>query len=734
MLGRYKIIEALGEGGMATVYKGFDTTLQRYVAIKVIKSDMEKDVNFRKRFDREARALAQLSHPHIVHINDFGEQGGTAFLVMDYIAGGTLKSKMGKPMPYQEAARLLLPIAQALGFAHSRKIVHRDIKPANILLTDTGIPMLSDFGIAKMLETSHETIELTSSTGTCVGTPAYMAPEQTGAHFDHRADIYSLGIVFYELVTGKRPYDADTPLATLMKHAGEPLPSPRSFVSSLPDSVEQVIYKALSKNPDERFQNMDEFARQLEQLQYGNLETTFARAPQPGPLTKTQQSTKQTYRGGNQSTGKSSVGKWVAVILAIFALGLIGLIALIGGAYYFWPQISGVSQAPITQTAEALGKEITALAGEWGTVTAQVKGTTLVMDEAARQTGEAAGLATQKAVTLTQAVSSSTQKAESTAAGAEAQKTALAQNRSDLLKQTRVAFFNDSDIWVTGIDGKYLTQLTTNGGDKRNLRWSSDGKTVYYISGKCVYSIDIINKTENKLVCFSYVQKLSGFEISPDGKYAGILADDNLYVGPYNLDSLKKMMVKAALSDFATCNYFSGVRYFHLLGDNSQVVVVAFAPGEDAVRIHNQGCISHNAAKWDEFPAERFRPYKFNDSPTVYEFAWNGLREFAMVTNFSQKSLGYLYLYHNELRSGEQSKPLGSDCCYSSPSFSYNGSYLTFGYINLENINTANMTLYAIPYTDLGTGNQFKPLALPEDMLKGSSARPQPVIFDPIEP
>lgn len=265
--GRYHITERLGEGGMALVYKAYDTRLERDVALKVIRTEKAADELFLKRFEREARALAQLSHPNIVHINDYGEQDGAPYLVMDYMPGGTLKDLIQGPMEYRQAARLLLPVARALHYAHSKNILHRDVKPGNILITESGEPMLTDFGIARILE-SDETADLTS-TGMGVGTPSYMAPEQTGRSFDHRVDVYALGVVFYEMVTGRTPYRADTPLATLMMHASDPLPDPKKFVSNLPQQAVRVLVKALQKKPDDRYSSMGEFAAALEKLAGG---------------------------------------------------------------------------------------------------------------------------------------------------------------------------------------------------------------------------------------------------------------------------------------------------------------------------------------------------------------------------------------------------------------------------------------------------------------------------------
>lgn len=265
-LGRYHILEQLGEGGMAVVYKAFDTRLERNVAVKVILPGKEHSEKFLKRFEREAKSLAQLSHPNIVKVVDYGEQDGLPYLVMEYLPGGTLKKKLtGKSISWQQAIKLLIPIARALDYAHQHKIVHRDIKPSNILITDSGEPMLSDFGISKMLE-AEETMDLTG-TGVGVGTPEYMSPEQAqGKSVDIRSDIYSLGVVLYEMVTGRRPYQADTPMAVVWKLASEPLPRPKQFMTELPDALDGILIKMLAKQAEQRYQGLGELIPSLEKL------------------------------------------------------------------------------------------------------------------------------------------------------------------------------------------------------------------------------------------------------------------------------------------------------------------------------------------------------------------------------------------------------------------------------------------------------------------------------------
>jgi serine/threonine protein kinase len=277
-LGRYQILEQLGEGGMATVYKAYDTRLDRFVAIKVIRTDQFGPTSLdtvMKRFEREAKALAKLSHPNIVHVHDYGEHEGAPYLVMEYLPSGTLKQRPGAPMPWQQALHLLLPIAQALAYAHEHNIIHRDIKPANILLTESGLPMLSDFGIAKILEDSGGAT-LTGA-GMGIGTPEYMAPEQWTGHSGPKSDIYSLGVVLYELVTGRKPYTADTPMAIMLKQVRDPLPLPRQLMPDLPGGLENVLLKALARQTEDRYENMSGFAAALEALAGGQTLTPEAK-------------------------------------------------------------------------------------------------------------------------------------------------------------------------------------------------------------------------------------------------------------------------------------------------------------------------------------------------------------------------------------------------------------------------------------------------------------------------
>jgi tRNA A-37 threonylcarbamoyl transferase component Bud32 len=266
-LGKYRLIEKVGQGGMAQVYKAYQPDLDRYVAVKVLHPHLIGDDDFAARFRREARAVAALEHPHIVRVYDFDTEGGVAFLVMENLQGSSLKTVLrdldcqGEKMALEEVSRIVGAIADALDYAHRRGLVHRDVKPSNVILANGGRPVLTDFGIARIVEGSTA---ITESGGT-LGTPAYMSPEQCkGETGDARSDIYALGVLLYQLCTGRVPFDADTPYAVILKHISAPLPSPRSQRPDLPEAVERVILKAMAKEPDDRFQTAGEMGRALQ--------------------------------------------------------------------------------------------------------------------------------------------------------------------------------------------------------------------------------------------------------------------------------------------------------------------------------------------------------------------------------------------------------------------------------------------------------------------------------------
>ena len=258
-LGPYRILSQIGQGGMATVYKAYQPSMDRNVAVKVLPGQLAQSPEFTQRFQQEARIIARLEHAHILPVFDYGESEGITYFVMRLLDAGTLKDKMqdGRPLSLSEIDRLFTQLADALSYAHSQGVVHRDLKPANALIDSRGNLFLTDFGIAKILESASPRL---TQTDAIMGTPAYISPEQAQAQtVDQRSDIYSLGIILYEMVTGRVPYTADTPLAVILKHVTHPLPLPSSVKPDIPETIERVLLKALAKNPDDRFATVNDF-------------------------------------------------------------------------------------------------------------------------------------------------------------------------------------------------------------------------------------------------------------------------------------------------------------------------------------------------------------------------------------------------------------------------------------------------------------------------------------------
>ncbi len=264
-LGKYRVMEPLGRGGMAQVYRAYHPQLDRYVAVKVLRWDLLDEEEFLERFRREAQAVAALRHPNIVQVFDFDVQDDLTYMVMELLEGDTLKARLNdyrvrdEKMPLGEVVRILLDVLDGLAYAHSEGMIHRDIKPANVMLTKRGQAVLGDFGIAQIVGGTRHT-----APGVLMGTLNYIAPEQgLEGRSDARSDIYSLGIVLYEMLTGRPPFDADTPLAILMKHVNDPLPLPRRIDPDIPESLERVVLKALAKQADDRYQAAVEVAEAL---------------------------------------------------------------------------------------------------------------------------------------------------------------------------------------------------------------------------------------------------------------------------------------------------------------------------------------------------------------------------------------------------------------------------------------------------------------------------------------
>ena len=305
---RYEILEKVGTGGMADVYKSKDHTLNRYVAVKVLKQEFSENANFVSKFRVEAQAAAGLMHPNIVNVYDVGEEKGIYYIVMELVDGITLKNYIGKKgnLGYKEAVTIALQVSMGLEAAHRNHIIHRDIKPQNIIISREGKVKVTDFGIAKAA--TSDTI-----TSNVMGSVHYTSPEQArGGFSDEKSDVYSLGVTLYEMLTGEVPFDGESTVAIAIRHIQEPMPSPRKLNPDIPYSVDQIVLKCCEKSPDRRYQNMQELASDLKKS-ISDPDGDFVKRYNPNDLGTTRMLTEEEKRQIKESTKSAETEKPVSL-------------------------------------------------------------------------------------------------------------------------------------------------------------------------------------------------------------------------------------------------------------------------------------------------------------------------------------------------------------------------------------------------------------------------------------
>jgi len=598
---------------------------------------------------------------------------------MKYMNGGSLSERIKKGiMSVGDAAKILDQIAPGLDEAHTRGIIHRDLKPSNILFDSRGTPYISDFGIAKMSQGSG-----TMTGSGIIGTPAYMAPEQaTGDQVDGRADVYALGIILFEMLTGKQPYEADTPMAVAIKHVTDPVPRILTFNPNLPADMDLIIQKAMAKNREERFSTAVEMVQTLKEL-----------AGEYGQERKTQ--TLTALRTAVKKTPADEKKKFSPVAAVWIVLGVVGVAA--AGYFLF------------SRTNSGLGPEATSTA---------------------EQTSVPATFTLEPTVESTVTSAPPTE----TATLQPPTETALPQvpliGGADML-----AFLRGNDIWIINADGSGLRSVTTDAREKFNLEWLPDRDTILYITGKTVKTVNIKDLREEIVTSFAAAEYFDAFRVSPDGKHIAISLNRELHIVPFDLAAFPPNPSKADLIAMKGCLFYNDIGVKNVIwSKDSQKVAIEFvtpsgANVADTVRVLDiHLCQSSDPIRLDEFPAQRF-PFPLE----IVTVNWDGDVLFVLNTNKRNAGFGDLLFYNMFTHKSEPAAPVQGRCCYRDAAFSPDGTYIVFTFQDIGLGNESPIVLYYIPTGSLTTEGALEPIPLPDGFFIRRNESPSPV-FRPAPP
>jgi serine/threonine protein kinase len=662
---RYEIREELGQGGMAAVYRAYDPLFEREVALKILKRELLNDPQVRERFERETKIIAKLEHSAIVPVYDVGRDNDQLFFVMRYMAGGSLTERIEKrALSLSEIAHILQRVATALDYAHDRGVIHRDLKPGNILFDEYNNAYISDFGIAKL---ARAATKLTSSG--IIGTPTHMSPEQAqGEDVDGRSDVYSLGVILYEMLSGKMPYDATTPLGMAFKHATYPIPNIRDVNPNLSPGIDAVIKKVMAKDRDQRYRSGAEFA-----------EAFIATFPEPlTPHTPIPSRTKASTDAMTvpPPTPAPNASKR-PLISRHWMWG--GFVTLALAAIVIWGYpifASPVTATPVAATATLALSTATSLP-------------TATVTQAPTET-----------ITPTTLPNLPTGGAD------------------------KIALTANNDIYVMNIDGSQIRQLTNTNKPKFDLQWLPGGNEILYGEANCVYKINVeTDRAEpEEVVCFKD-PRFDGFRVSPDGEQVAISIERRLLVLPFDVQMLSNVTsaFELQVSEDLCLDYTDvAVKGARWSADGQELAVLYQSVVNqrlgDTIRVLDvdvQRCQDVDPLIMDEFPGKRFTPEGYERFPVLPSYNWDGDQRFLLNSLKRNASYGELYLYDLSTTKASKINAVDSACCYGSATFSPDGTYILFIFQD-ENLGAESVTqLYYIPIEEIDMDATFTPIKLP---------------------
>jgi serine/threonine protein kinase len=685
-IGIYEVKSELGRGGMATVYLAYDPRFEREVAVKVLPRELlHADPQFRLRFEREAKIIAQLEHSAIVPVYDVGEADGQPYFVMRYMNGGSLSERIkAGNMTVEEAARILSIVAPGLDEAHSKGIIHRDIKPSNILFDRRNNPYISDFGIAKLTQAQAGNV-----TGSAIiGTPAYMAPEQAqGDAVDGRADIYALGIILYEMLIGRQPYEADTPMAVAIKHITDPVPQILLANPKLPQGMDTIIQKAMAKNKNDRFSTTVDLTNALHDLKH-NVPTQFPTKVSTPPVKETAVSQKP----ASPAASKKAFSP-LAVILPILLIGVVA-----GGFFVF----NAFNSPAATQTPAPTF------------TSAPVFTETTAPTEAATEVIVPVEIATDTPVAVTD--------------------TAAAPSLPTIGGADKIAFVANKEIYIMNVDGSELTQITTDGGLKSDLQWLPDGKNLIFISGFTVKYYNLDTDSISVLMDFPGASSVNAFRVSHDGTQVMITVNNEIFIVPFSFEGLKEVSRKSDLLALKFCIDPRGgteaaarIREVRWSSDDKRVAWL-YRLATDIISIYDiNHCDPTKLEDQFSIPSALWSPPNFNQG-TIPDFDWNGDDLFIFNTIKRFESWGDLHLFNQNGRPVPLLNPVDKKCCYRDVRWSPDSRYILFAYQEEIPGQTSPTLLYYVAYSDVISQAILQPIPLPEGLFKDPREAPQPAL------